>query len=172
VPHKLKACGSETNFKAADKLPFIRTLGIMHHSPKVYLYRRVLNAKLFIEQNYAANINLNEISGEAFFSKFHFVRIFKSAYGKTPHQYLTEVRIAQAKLLLQTNMPVAEVCFAVGFDSVSTFTTLFKRLVRQTPALYQQTQAERQRQLKATPLQFIPNCFAQKNGWVNNSNFQ
>jgi AraC-like DNA-binding protein len=144
----------------------------MDHSSKVYLYRRVLNAKLFIHQNYAANINLDEISGEAFFSKFHFLRIFKSAYGKTPHQYLTGVRIAQAKLLLQTGQSVAEVCFAVGFDSVSTFTTLFKRLVRQTPALYQQTQAERQRQLKATPLKYIPNCFAEKNGWVNNRNFQ
>jgi len=144
----------------------------MHPSSKVYLYRRVLNAKLFIEQNYTASINLNEISGEAFFSKFHFLRIFKSAYGKTPHQYLTAVRIAQAKQLLQTSRPVSEVCFTVGFDSVSTFTTLFKRLVRQTPALYQQTQAERQRQLKATPLKYIPNCFAEKNGWVNNRNIQ
>ncbi|MFD2326609.1 helix-turn-helix domain-containing protein [Mucilaginibacter galii] len=131
-----------------------------------------MNAKLFIEQHYAANINLNEISGEAFFSKFHFLRIFKSAYGKTPHQYLTAVRITQAKRLLQTPAPIVEVCFAVGFDSVSTFTMLFKRLAKQTPALYQQTQAERQRQLKNTPLKYIPNCFAEKNGWVNNRNFQ
>ena len=138
----------------------------MSNSPKIYLYRRVLNAKLFIEQHYHEPIDLNVISGEALFSKFHFVRIFKSAYGKTPHQYLIQVRVEKAMLLLQAAMPVSNVCFSVGFESVSSFTTLFRNMTGKTPALYQQEQLERQKQLKAAPLKFVPNCFAEKNGWA------
>jgi AraC-like DNA-binding protein len=144
----------------------------MRTSPPIYLYRRVLNAKRFIEQNYTMPLDLTQISGEASFSKFHFVRLFDRAYGRTPHQFLIRVRIEKAKELLKTEMAVSDVCFAVGFESVSSFTTLFKRLVSQTPALYQQRQAERRRQMSEKPLQFIPNCFAEKNGWVNNSNFR
>src|SRR6201989_1610657 len=106
--------------------------------PKVYLYRRIVGAKLYIDTNYAENLDLDNIADEAFFSKFHFIRLFKKTYAKTPHQYLTFVRIERSKLLLQENMPVAEVCYGVGFDSISSFTGLFKRLVGQTPAAYQQ----------------------------------
>ncbi|MXV15357.1 helix-turn-helix domain-containing protein [Hufsiella ginkgonis] len=140
--------------------------------PRIYLYRRVLSAKRYIEENYHLPINLDEISGEAAFSKFHFVRIFKMAYGKTPHRFLTGLRIDKAKLLLQTGMPVSGVCFSVGFESVSTFTTLFRRFVLQTPAKYQQLQLARKMQMKVSPLKFIPGCFVQKIGWAKNSNFQ
>jgi len=50
--------------------------------PKIYLYRRVVQAKLYMDKNYAENIDLNNIADEAFFSKFHFIRLFKKSYGK------------------------------------------------------------------------------------------
>ena len=84
---------------------------------KVYLYKRIVQAKVFIDTSYADNINLDNISDEASFSKFHFIRLFKRIYGKTPHQYLTVVRIEKAKQLLQ-DKPISEVCFSVGFDSL------------------------------------------------------
>jgi AraC-like DNA-binding protein len=65
--------------------------------PKVYLYRRIVQAKLFIDTHYADKIDLEHISDEAYFSKFHFIRLFKSIYGKTAHQYLTFVRIEKAQ---------------------------------------------------------------------------
>ncbi len=68
--------------------------------PKAYLYRRIVQAKLFIDSNYTDNIDLDNISDEAYFSKFHFTRLFKKIYGRTPHQYLTFVRIEKAMLLL------------------------------------------------------------------------
>lgn len=67
----------------------------MDQPPKIYLYRRIVLAKLFIDEHYAEDIDLDAIAGEASFSKFHFIRLFKMAYGKTPHQYLTRVRIEQ-----------------------------------------------------------------------------
>ena len=55
--------------------------------PKVYLYKRIVQAKLFIDNNYFKNIDLDNISDEANFSKFHFMRLFKNAYGKTYFSY-------------------------------------------------------------------------------------
>ncbi len=97
--------------------------------PKIYLYRRIVQAKLFIDNHFAETIDLNNISDEAYFSKFHFLRLFKKIYGKTPHQYLTFVRIEKAKCLIETGLPITEVPYCVGYDSVSSFTGLFKRIV-------------------------------------------
>ncbi|MEP7165417.1 MAG: AraC family transcriptional regulator [Ferruginibacter sp.] len=133
--------------------------------PKAYLYRRIVQAKLFIDKNFHDNLNLAEIADEAFFSRFHFIRIFKMAYGKTPHQYLTSVRIEQAKLILQSGMPISDTCFAVGFDSISSFTGLFKKITKYTPSFYQKQQLKRRDEISKVPLKFIPNCFAAKNGW-------
>jgi AraC-like DNA-binding protein len=140
--------------------------------PKVYLYRRIVQAKLFIDNNYANTIDLDNIATEASFSKFHFIRLFKKVYGRTPHQYLISVRIEKAKLLLQTDMAVAEVCFSVGFDSVSSFTGLFKRLTSTTPSHYQKLQLQRKKEIQKMPLRFIPNCFAETNGWTKTAIFE
>ncbi len=143
---------------------------------KVYLYRRIVQSKLFIDSHYAEKIDLTNIAEEATFSKFHFVRLFKQAYAKTPHQYLTSVRIENAKQLLKTPASVTEACFAVGFESVTSFTGLFKRWVGLSPSAYQTMQQQRLQQTHARPLNFIPHCFAQAKGWVPNetekSNFE
>lgn len=140
--------------------------------PKVYLYKRIVQTKLFIDSHFAEKIDLNDISNEALFSKFHFIRLFKNIYGKTPHQYLTYVRIEKAQELLQKKNSVTDVCFQVGFDSLSSFTGLFKRMTKITPSVYQKQFIKRQEQIREEPLQFIPNCWAESKGWTKNSNFQ
>lgn len=140
--------------------------------PKIYLYKRIVQAKLFIDVHFSDSIDLNNIADEAYFSKFHFIRLFKTIYGKTPHQYLTSVRIENAKALLQKEISVTETCFTVGFNSVSSFAGLFKRYTNISPLEYQQQFKKRREQIKKAPLQFIPNCFAEKKGWTKNSNFE
>lgn len=140
--------------------------------PKVYLYRRIVKAKLFIDEHFAEPIDLDHISDEAFFSKFHFIRLFKKTYARTPHQYLTFVRIERSKLLLKDGLPISEVCFAVGFDSVSSFTGLFKRQVGQTPSAYRETHLRIREELKTIPLKYVPNCFIEMKGWAQKSNFE
>src|SRR5687768_6456775 len=93
--------------------------------PRIYLYRRIVQAKLYIDDHYAEAIDLDNIADEAAFSKFHFLRLFKSTYFKTPHQYLTQVRLHHAMLLLSNGETVSEACFSVGFDSLSSFSGLF-----------------------------------------------
>ena len=130
------------------------------------LYKRVIASKLFIDKNFADNIDLNVIADESNFSKFHFTRLFKTIYGKAPHQYLTMVRIEKAKLLLQTEMPVAEVCFSVGFNSVSSFTGLFKQITTMPPSIYKMQQMKRKNEIRESPRKFIPSCFAKSSDQV------
>ena len=135
--------------------------------PKVHLYRRIVQAKLFIDSCYADKIDLDNISDEAYFSKFHFIRLFKKVYSKTPHQYLIAVRIEKAMELLKADIPVSDVCYAVGFESLSSFSGLFKRIASITPSDYLVRQQKIKAQIITSPLTFIPGCFAEKNGWTN-----
>jgi len=102
--------------------------------PKRYLVNQVIAAKKFIDNNYANEITLDDIAGAAFISKFHFVRLFKKYYGKTPYQYLTEVRIIKAKELLKGGHSVSETCYQLGFNSLSSFSILFKKMGGSTPS--------------------------------------
>jgi len=146
---------------------------MIHESyPEFYLYKRIVHAKLFIDSKYSHSIDLNNIADEAFFSKFHFIRLFKKIYGKTPHQYMTVVRIEKAKQLLQTKISISEVCYSVGFGSISSFTGLFKKAVGLTPSAWQLQQQKIKEATLASPLNFIPNCFAEKKGWTKKSNFE
>jgi AraC-like DNA-binding protein len=124
-----------------------------------------VRAKVFIDANFAAKLDLDRVADEACFSKFHFVRLFRSIYGRTPHQYLTHVRIERAKELLAAGEPIAAVCFGVGFDSVSSFTGLFKRRTGMTPRQYQLERLQFKESVAARPLNHIPGCFAEKKGW-------
>jgi AraC-like DNA-binding protein len=140
--------------------------------PKIYLYKRLVKSKLFIDENYADKIDIDNISDEACFSKFHFIRQFKIIYGKTPHQYLKVVRIEKAMQLLRTDVSVTDVCFSVGFESLSSFSGLFKHIVGVTPSAYLIQQQQIKAHILKAPLDFIPGCFAEKNGWTKKSNFE
>ena len=105
--------------------------------PHDYICEQVINAKKFIDTNFARALNIDKIAGAAFFSKFHFIRLFKKNYGRTPKQYLTEVRIDEAKRMLRSNIPIAETCFSIGFTSITSFTSLFKKITGYTPSEYQ-----------------------------------
>lgn len=140
--------------------------------PKFYLYKRIVQAKLFIDKNSADNIDLDKISNEAYFSKFHFIRLFKKIYGKTPHQYLAKVRLEKAKQMLSKGVAVSEVCASIGFESVTSFCGKFKITYGETPGSYLSSQARRRAELAVHPLKFIPGCISSRNGWLKNSNFE
>lgn len=134
--------------------------------PRMYLYRRLVQAKLFIDTHYGERIDLNAIADEAYFSKFHFIKQFKNIYKRTPHQYLIYVRIEKARELLHVGTPVSEACFAVGFESLPSFSGLYKRMTGMSPSAYLAQQQQIRTQVVEAPLTFIPGCFAQKNGWL------
>ena len=140
--------------------------------PKQYLYLQIVRAKIYIDANFDRAVDLQKIANEACFSKFHFVRTFRSIYSRTPHQYLTQVRIEKAKEHLEHGETVAMACFKVGFDSISSFTGLFKRRTGMTPRQFQIDREDFRSSVAAKPLVHIPGCFAEKKGWTKNSNFR
>jgi AraC-like DNA-binding protein len=127
--------------------------------PKAYLYQRIVQAKIYIDEHYAEKIDVENIADEAYFSKFHFIRLFKKAVGRTPHQYLTWVRVHKAKELLEGEHSITDVCFAVGFESPGAFATVFKRVAGETPSAYQVRLAERHKREQERPIEFVPACF-------------
>jgi AraC-like DNA-binding protein len=104
---------------------------------------------------YDLPLNLAQISSQACFSRYHFLRLFREAFDKTPHQYLVERRIEKAKELLSKNdLRVTDICFEVGFQSLGSFSSLFHRYVGHPPVTYR----ERSRASESARRQ-IPGCF-------------
>jgi AraC-like DNA-binding protein len=93
--------------------------------------------RAFMDACYDQPLDLERIAGEASFSRYHFIGLFKQTFDRTPHQYLIHRRIEQAKELLSAGeLSVTEVCFAVGFQSLGSFSALFQCSVGQPPKLY------------------------------------
>ncbi|MEO5893533.1 MAG: AraC family transcriptional regulator [Ferruginibacter sp.] len=105
---------------------------------KEYLTQQIIRAKQHIDKSFSDDLSLDELAAKAFLSKFHFIRLFKSLYGRTPHQYLVSVRIENAKRLLQTQRPISDICISVGFNSCTSFTALFKKITGYTPSAFKQ----------------------------------
>jgi AraC-like DNA-binding protein len=97
----------------------------------------VIATRHFIENNFDKELNLKLLSHIRFTSKFHLLRLYKRYYGQTPKQYLIDKRIEKAKQLLTNGAAVTDTCFDVGFDSPSSFSTLFKSRVGLSPIEFQ-----------------------------------
>jgi AraC-like DNA-binding protein len=106
-------------------------------SSALFTLPAVRRARDLIDRCYAMPLDLDSMAREAGYSKYHFARTFAAAYGETPRAYLTRRRVERAKDLLRTaNLTVTEVCFLVGFESLGSFSSLFKRLVGAGPSEY------------------------------------
>ncbi len=92
------------------------------------LYRRLHRARDFIAASFAEKITLEQVARVACLSPNHLLRTFKQLFRQTPHQYLTERRLRHTEqLLIQTDAPVTDICLTVGFESLGSFSTLFRR---------------------------------------------
>ena len=99
----------------------------------------VIATKNFIENNYEKDLKLDLLSKILLTSKYHLQRLFKKNYGITPKQYLTDLRIRKAKELLAEGVSVTETCFSVGFESLGSFSSLFKSKTGCSPIQYQKS---------------------------------
>lgn len=98
------------------------------------LLRRVRDR---IDREYAQPLNVEALASGVSMSSGHLSRQFKLAYGESPYSYLMTRRIERAMALLRGgNLTVTEVCFAVGFSSLGTFSTRFTELVGMSPSRY------------------------------------
>jgi len=100
--------------------------------------RNVRKVMAYIENGYSEDITLDAMEKELHISKQYMSKIFREITGMTIFDYLYRRRVSQAKQLfyLQRNRSVTDVCFQVGFKSVSHFSRLFKAHVGMTPDRY------------------------------------
>jgi AraC-like DNA-binding protein len=95
-------------------------------STREELYRRVCRGRDYADAMFAEPVTLADMARAACLSPNHFLRTFRRAFGQTPHQFLRERRLREAKLLLaRGDRSVTDVCLAVGFESLGSFSTLF-----------------------------------------------
>lgn len=94
----------------------LKNLSSIKKSTKVELYRRISNAKDFIDDNYTNRINIDELAKNVFLSKYHFIRSFKSYYEKSPYQYILKLRLEKAQELLNKDYSIRETCSLIGFS--------------------------------------------------------
>lgn len=98
---------------------------------------QILKAIDFLNENFREGYSLHDVAKVANLSPYHFIRLFKAETGKTPYEYLLDVKIEKAKeLLMLKKYTVTEVCFLAGFNNISHFSTLFKQKVGICPSGY------------------------------------
>lgn len=106
----------------------------MHHNEQAHLARQLL------DRGYATPITIQQLSREVALSPFYLIRLFRRIYKQTPHQYLIRLRISRAKeLLSSSDLSVTEICADVGFESLGSFSALFRKIVGIPPSAYRRS---------------------------------
>lgn len=106
-------------------------------STREELYKRIILARAYMEDNDSSPLTLSQIAGEACLNKFHFLKLFKSYYGTTPHQFLIDKKLNKALTLIQSgDFSVSEICQMIGFESLGSFSNLFKKRFGVTPSKF------------------------------------
>ena len=110
-------------------------MGVRPPAPQMLPHLRA--AKDLMDRDFAEPLDLDMLARAAGCSRFHFLRLFKAAYGEPPGQYLTRRRVERAKSLLRSaNLTVTEICTLVGFSSLGSFSARFTELVGVPPTVY------------------------------------
>jgi AraC family transcriptional regulator len=111
-----------------------KNISVIRLSTRLEIFKRVSMAKEWMEANCCSRISLEQAATIANMNSQHFLRMFRQVYQITPHQYLIGCKLEKAKQLLQsTQHTVIEICNAVGFESVYSFSLLFRKRFGMSP---------------------------------------
>ncbi|MEU7970548.1 AraC family transcriptional regulator [Micromonospora sp. NPDC049089] len=123
--------------------------------------RAMLRARDAMDRAYAEPLDIPALARIAHVSQAHFIRTFRATFGETPHRYLQRRRVERAmSLLRETDRDVTDICYAVGFGSLGTFSRTFRQIVGESPSDFR-----RQRVAPAN----VPSCFTK--AWTRPSSF-
>jgi transcriptional regulator GlxA family with amidase domain len=113
--------------------------------------RRLLRARDAMDRAYAEPLDVPTLARIAHVSEAHFIRTFRATFGETPNRYLQRRRVERAMFLLRsTDRSVTDICMAVGFSSLGTFSRVFRDVVGEPPSAYR----------RRGPFPPVPTCFA------------
>jgi AraC-like DNA-binding protein len=122
--------------------------------------RRLLRARDAMDRDYAQPLDVPRLAAVAHMSAAHFTRTFRATFGETPHRYLQRRRIERAMMLLRNpQLPVTDIAWMVGFESLGTFSRTFRTVVGDSPSGFR---------ARATPVR-VPGCCVKT--WSRPSSF-
>lgn len=122
-------------------------------------HEQIRLARRVIDRRFDSPITIVELSREVALSPYYLIRLFRRFHGQTPYQYLMGRRIARAKdLLRNTDFSITDICAIVGFESLGSFSSLFRRMTGISPRAYR---------ISAKPTSsptYIPHCIRLRHG--------
>jgi AraC-like DNA-binding protein len=98
------------------------------------LFQRLCRARELIEERFTEPLSVAGLARHAGLSRFHFLRQFRRVFGTTPREQLVRVRLERARELLRRGATVTEACLGVGFSSLGSFSTLFRKRFGKPPS--------------------------------------
>lgn len=112
----------------------------------------LLRARNAMDRRYAEPLDVAELARVACLARSHFISAFRETFGETPHRYLQRRRVERAMhLLTGTDLTVTEICLAVGWSSLGTFSGRFTAIVGLSPTEF--------RAARAAPEAYVPGAF-------------
>jgi AraC-like DNA-binding protein len=113
----------------------------------------MLRARDAMDRSYAEPLDVPTLARLAHVSPAHFIRTFRDTFGETPNRYLQRRRVERAMFLLRnTDQSVTDICMAIGFTSLGTFSRVFAAIVGEPPSVYR----------RRGPLAPVPSCFGMR----------
>ena len=127
---------------------------------------RLARARELLRDACDAPLTVADAAREAALSPYHFIRTFKAVFGETPRQVRIDARLQQARRMLAMDAAsVTDICNAVGFSSLGSFSHLFTRRMGMGPSAYRQNARALVQVPGALPLQLHPGCFSMMGYW-------
>ena len=110
---------------------------MIYDFPKIHSDGQILKAQTWLESNYAENISMDTLAKNVGLSPRHFKRRFKQATDETPLSYLQQIRIENAKKMLENTMnTVNEITWKIGYEDINSFRRLFRKHTGLSPKEY------------------------------------
>lgn len=120
------------NQKTGDRL---KRLDAVKNTTKQELYTRVFLARDYMHDNVSSVLSLDQIARAVGMNKFHLLTNFQKVFNTTPHQYLIQLKMKRAKQMLDSQRySVSQTCFALGFESMGSFSNSFKKTYQMRPS--------------------------------------
>ncbi len=105
--------------------------------------RRAVEAALYLEARSSEDVALADVAAHVGLSSFHFLRLFSSVVGATPHQYLVRCRLRRAaRMLCEEDRSIASIAFDAGFRDVSNFVRTFRRAAGVSPKRFRTSRSK------------------------------
>ena len=115
----------------------VNNLPPVRKATRIELYKRLSRAMDVLHSGFYGAVSLDQLAAEACLSKYHFLRLFRQAYGLSPYQYIQELRIERARSLLTDSViSVADIADILGFDNSQSFSRLFFQKMGLYPTQY------------------------------------